>query len=77
MSNREHAYQAQNPRKNIPIAIRRTFFRILVRLNIDTSLLILSHWQVFYVGGVFVIGLVVPSTDTTLFTANKSKTGGS
>jgi yeast amino acid transporter len=39
--------EAQNPRKNIPIAIRRTFFRILV----------------FYVGGVFVIGLVVPSTD--------------
>ncbi|KAJ6596840.1 amino acid permease/ SLC12A domain-containing protein [Mycena vulgaris] len=51
--------EAQNPRKNIPIAIRRTFFRILV----------------FYVGGVFVIGLVVPSTDTTLFTANKAKTG--
>jgi yeast amino acid transporter len=39
--------EAQNPRKNIPMAIRRTFFRILV----------------FYVGGVFVIGLVVPSTD--------------
>ncbi|KAJ7172527.1 dicarbixylic amino acid permease [Mycena filopes] len=53
--------EAQNPRRNIPIAIRRTFFRILV----------------FYVGGVFVIGLVVPSTDTSLFTANKSKTGGS
>jgi len=51
--------EAQNPRRNIPIAIRRTFFRILV----------------FYVGGVFVIGLVVPSTDTSLFTANKSKTG--
>ncbi|KAJ7109326.1 dicarbixylic amino acid permease [Mycena epipterygia] len=45
--------------KNIPIAIRRTFFRILV----------------FYVGGVFVIGLVVPSTDTSLFLANKAKTG--
>ncbi|KAJ7709955.1 dicarbixylic amino acid permease [Mycena rosella] len=51
--------EAQNPRKNIPIAIRRTFFRILV----------------FYVGGVFVIGLVVPSTNTSLFTANKAKTG--
>ncbi|KAJ7685137.1 dicarbixylic amino acid permease [Mycena polygramma] len=51
---------AQNPRRNIPIAIRRTFFRILV----------------FYVGGVFVIGLIVPSTNTSLFTANKSKTGG-
>ena len=39
--------EAQAPRRNIPIAIRRTFFRILV----------------FYVGGVFVISLVVPSTD--------------
>lgn len=39
--------EAQAPRKNIPIAIRRTFFRILI----------------FYVGGVFVIGLIVPSTD--------------
>jgi amino acid transporter len=39
--------EAQNPRKNIPIAIRRTFWRILV----------------FYVGGVFVIGLIVPSTN--------------
>ncbi|KAJ7063255.1 dicarbixylic amino acid permease [Mycena amicta] len=53
------AGEAQNPRRNIPIAIRRTFFRILV----------------FYVGGVFVIGLIVPSTNTTLFTANKAKTG--
>ncbi|KAI0781042.1 dicarbixylic amino acid permease [Trametes elegans] len=51
--------EAQAPRKNIPIAIRRTFFRILV----------------FYVGGVFVIGLIVPSTDQSLFVANKSKAG--
>ncbi|KAJ7286269.1 dicarbixylic amino acid permease [Mycena rebaudengoi] len=51
--------EAQNPRRNIPIAIRRTFFRILV----------------FYVGGVFVIGLIVPSTDQTLFIATSSKTG--
>ncbi|KDR81565.1 hypothetical protein GALMADRAFT_239589 [Galerina marginata CBS 339.88] len=51
--------EAQNPRKNIPIAIRRTFWRILV----------------FYIGGVFVIGLVVPSTNQTLFIATKSKTG--
>ncbi|KAK7014905.1 aa-permease domain-containing protein [Favolaschia claudopus] len=50
---------AENPRKNIPIAIRRTFYRILV----------------FYVGGVFVIGLLVPSTDDSLFTANKAKVG--
>ncbi|KAH9854124.1 dicarbixylic amino acid permease [Lenzites betulinus] len=51
--------EAQAPRKNIPIAIRRTFFRILV----------------FYVGGVFVISLIVPSTNQTLFVANKSKAG--
>ncbi|KNZ74228.1 Dicarboxylic amino acid permease [Termitomyces sp. J132] len=51
--------EAQNPRRNIPIAIRRTFFRILV----------------FYVGGVFVIGLIVPSTNNSLFLATKSKTG--
>lgn len=51
--------EAQNPRRNIPIAIRRTFWRILV----------------FYVGGVFVIGLIVPRTDPTLFVANSQKTG--
>ncbi|KAF9264725.1 dicarbixylic amino acid permease [Marasmius fiardii PR-910] len=51
--------EAENPRRNIPMAIKQTFFRILV----------------FYVGGVFVIGLVVPSTNDTLFTATKSKTG--
>ncbi|KAI0797635.1 dicarbixylic amino acid permease [Abortiporus biennis] len=51
--------EAQAPRKNIPIAIRRTFFRIVV----------------FYMGGVFVIGLVVPSTDQNLFTATKAKAG--
>ncbi|KAJ8700204.1 amino acid transporter [Pleurotus ostreatus] len=51
--------EAENPRRNIPIAIRRTFYRILV----------------FYVGGVFVIGLVVPSTDNSLFVATKSKAG--
>ena len=38
--------EAENPRKNIPKAIRRTFLRILI----------------FYVGGVFVIGMIVPST---------------
>ncbi|KAI9458500.1 dicarbixylic amino acid permease [Russula earlei] len=51
--------EAQNPRKNIPLAIRRTFWRILV----------------FYIGGVFVIGLIVPSTNPDLFIANKSKVG--
>jgi amino acid transporter len=51
--------EAENPRKNIPVAIRRTFWRILI----------------FYVGGVFVIGLIVPSTNDKLFIATKSKTG--
>ncbi|CAE6462040.1 unnamed protein product [Rhizoctonia solani] len=51
--------EAQNPRKNIPKAIKRTFWRILV----------------FYVGGVFVIGLIVPSTDQNLFVATSAKTG--
>ncbi|EIM89892.1 dicarbixylic amino acid permease [Stereum hirsutum FP-91666 SS1] len=51
--------EAENPRKNIPRAIRRTFLRILI----------------FYVGGVFIIGMIVPSNSTDLFTANKSKTG--
>ena len=39
--------EAQNPTKNIPKAIKRTFWRIVV----------------FYIGGVFVIGLIVPSTN--------------
>ncbi|KAH7910728.1 dicarboxylic amino acid permease [Hygrophoropsis aurantiaca] len=51
--------EAQNPRKSVPKAIRRMYFRILV----------------FYVGGTFVISLTVPSTDTTLFVANASKAG--
>ena len=45
--------EAQNPGKNIPRAIRRTFWRIVI----------------FYVIGVFVIGLIVPSTDSV--SANK------
>ncbi|KAK7467124.1 amino acid transporter [Stygiomarasmius scandens] len=51
--------EAENPRRNIPIAIKQTFYRILV----------------FYVGGVFVISLIVPSTDDSLFVATKAKTG--
>jgi len=30
---------------------------------------------IFYIGGVFVIGLIVPSTNDSLFVATKSKTG--
>ncbi|KAF8610773.1 dicarboxylic amino acid permease [Ceratobasidium sp. AG-I] len=53
--------EAENPRANIPKAIKRTFWRILV----------------FYIGGVFVIGLIVPSTDQSLFVATSAKTGAS
>ncbi|PFH54397.1 hypothetical protein AMATHDRAFT_53372 [Amanita thiersii Skay4041] len=51
--------EAENPRRNIPRAIGRTFWRIVV----------------FYVGGVFVIGLIVPRTDQSLFIATQSRTG--
>ncbi|KAI0818560.1 amino acid permease/ SLC12A domain-containing protein [Irpex lacteus] len=51
--------EAQNPSKTIPSAIRRTFWRIVI----------------FYIGGVFVIGLIVPSTSDAIFVANKSKAG--
>ncbi|KIM29116.1 hypothetical protein M408DRAFT_128424 [Serendipita vermifera MAFF 305830] len=51
--------EAENPRKNIPRAIRRTFWRILI----------------FYIGGVFVIGLVVPSTSPEIFQATQATTG--
>lgn len=42
------AGEAQNPRKSIPRAIKSTFLRIFV----------------FYIGCVFVISLIVPSTST-------------
>ncbi|KIJ16508.1 hypothetical protein PAXINDRAFT_176227 [Paxillus involutus ATCC 200175] len=51
--------ETQNPRKNVPKAIKRMFFRIVV----------------FYIGGTFVISLTVPSTNKTLFVANTSKAG--
>ncbi|KAH7916038.1 dicarbixylic amino acid permease [Hygrophoropsis aurantiaca] len=51
--------EAQNPRRNIPRAIKRTIFRILV----------------FYIGNVFAISLIVPSTSPDLFVANSSKPG--
>nr|ODN91508.1 AAT family amino acid transporter [Cryptococcus depauperatus CBS 7855] len=44
------AGEAKNPRRNIPRAIRRVYIRILI----------------FYLGGTFIIGLLVPSTDKGL-----------
>jgi amino acid transporter len=53
------AGEAQNPRKSIPRAIKSTFFRIFV----------------FYIGCVFAISLIVPSTSTQLLVANSSRAG--
>lgn len=44
------AGEAKNPRRNLPKAIRRVYIRILL----------------FYIGGVTVIGLLVPSNDPRL-----------
>jgi amino acid transporter len=44
------AAEARNPRRNIPKAIKKVYFRILV----------------LYIGGVFIIGLLVPSNDPSL-----------
>jgi len=48
------AGEAKNPRRNLPRAIRRVYIRILL----------------FYIGGVTVIGLLVPSNDPGLALAN-------
>ena len=44
------AGEAKNPRRNLPKAIRRVYIRILL----------------FYIGGVTIIGLLVPHTDERL-----------
>lgn len=44
------AAESKNPRRNLPKAIRRVYIRLLL----------------FYIGGVFVIGLLVPSNDPLL-----------
>ncbi|CAD6582799.1 MAG: hypothetical protein TREMPRED_003391, partial [Tremellales sp. Tagirdzhanova-0007] len=44
------AGEARNPRRNIPRAIKKVYIRILL----------------FYLGGTFIIGLLVPSTDPSL-----------
>jgi amino acid transporter len=48
--------QAKNPRVQVPKAIKSTFWRILF----------------FYVGGILVVGLLVPSNSTQLLAANKA-----
>ncbi|EGN94272.1 hypothetical protein SERLA73DRAFT_96338 [Serpula lacrymans var. lacrymans S7.3] len=44
------AAEAKNPRRNLPKAVRRVYIRILL----------------FYIGGVFIIGLLVPSNEPLL-----------
>ena len=44
------AAEARNPRRTIPKAIKKIYFRVLL----------------FYIGGVFIIGLLVPSNNHLL-----------
>lgn len=53
--------EAKNPRKVVPQTIKRTFWRLLI----------------FYVGSVFVIGLIVRADDPDLLAANKRSTSAS
>ncbi|GAA5913819.1 uncharacterized protein JCM6883_004006 [Sporobolomyces salmoneus] len=50
--------EAKNPRKTVPATIRRTFWRLLI----------------FYVGSIFVVGLLVKATDPELLAATKKST---
>lgn len=54
------AGEAKNPRRNLPKAIKRVYIRILL----------------FYIGGVTVIGLLVPSNNPGL-TSNSGNAAGS
>jgi len=53
------ASETVNPRRNITKAVRRVFYRILI----------------FYILGIFVAGLIVPSTDNHLLSASLQSTG--
>ncbi|GAA6017552.1 hypothetical protein JCM10207_001204 [Rhodosporidiobolus poonsookiae] len=50
--------EAKNPRKTVPATIKRVFFRLAF----------------FYVGSIFVVGLIVKATDPALIAANKKGT---
>ncbi len=50
--------EAQNPRKTVPRAIKRVFYRLLV----------------FYVGGIFIISVLVPSDDPDLLNGSGTAT---
>ena len=50
--------EAQNPRKTVPSAIKRVFYRLLF----------------FYVGGIFIISVLVPYTDPRLLSSSGNAT---
>jgi len=50
--------EAKNPRKTVPKTIKRTFWRLLI----------------FYVGSIFVVGLLVRANDPALLAATKKST---
>jgi amino acid transporter len=52
------AGEAENPRKNVPKAINKVFYRILI----------------FYVGGMTVVGLLVPYTSPQLLGGSSDAT---
>jgi len=52
--------EAKNPRKTVPAAIRKTFYRIIF----------------FYILGVLIIGMIVDSNSTLLLQATKRGTAG-
>ncbi|KAJ7283503.1 amino acid permease [Mycena rebaudengoi] len=54
------AGEAKNPRRNLPKAIKRVYIRILL----------------FYIGGVIIIGLLVPSSDPGLHLSDDSTAKG-
>lgn len=54
------AGEAKNPRRNLPKAIKRVYIRILL----------------FYIGGTFIIGLLVPSNDPLLSLKSTHGTAG-
>lgn len=53
------AGESENPRKNVPIAIRQVFWRILI----------------FYIFSIFVIGMLIPYTDPSLLNSDLNNIG--
>ncbi|OJA12034.1 hypothetical protein AZE42_02044 [Rhizopogon vesiculosus] len=68
------ASETVNPRRNITKAVRRVFYRILifyVEFHVPYDDWPLTAWQIL---GIFVAGLIVPSTDNYLLSASLQPT---